>query len=94
MIGRVPRGIRLPVGMQAGRHVHLAADDRLDPGFSGLLVELDRAEDVAVVGHRHRRHPEFRRFLHEFPDAHRAIQQRVLGVEVEVNEGIGGHWLF
>ena len=38
-----------------GREVGLDADDRLDPGGLGLLVELVGPEHVAVVGHRHRR---------------------------------------
>ena len=36
--------------------VDLAAEDRLHPGLVALLVELDRAVEVAVVGHRHRGH--------------------------------------
>ena len=41
-----------------GREVGLDADDRLDPGGLGLLVELVGAEHVAVVGHRDRRHAQ------------------------------------
>jgi hypothetical protein len=41
----------------AGREIDLASDDRLDPGRLCLLIELDRAEHVAVIGHRDRFHP-------------------------------------
>ena len=44
----VPGGVRGEVGLHA--------DDRLDPGGVGLPVEVVGAEDVAVVGHRQRRH--------------------------------------
>ena len=47
---------RRAVEPRAGRVVALHADDRLDPGLGGLLVEVVGAEDVAVVGHRQRRH--------------------------------------
>ena len=41
--------------------VGLHADDRLDAGGGGLAVEVVGAEDVAVVGHRERRHAHARR---------------------------------
>ncbi len=41
------------------RHIGLATDDRLDPGLFRRLVKLDRAKEVAVVGHRHGRHLVF-----------------------------------
>ena len=48
---------RLAVEPAADRDVvGLHADDRLDPGGAGLLPEVVRPEDVAVVGHRQRRH--------------------------------------
>jgi hypothetical protein len=74
----------------AGRDVHLAADDRLHPGRHRRLVELHRAEHVAVVGHRDRRHAEGLHAGDEVGDLIRAVQQRILGVEVEVGETHGG----
>ena len=38
--------------------VDLAAHDRLEAGARARLVELHRAEHVAVVGDRHRGHTE------------------------------------
>ena len=52
---------RRAVEARAGRVVALHADDRLDPGRVGLLVEVVGAEHVAVVGHRQRRHARARR---------------------------------
>ena len=56
--GSAPPEQRLLVEPGLRRHVGLDADDRLDAGGLGLLVEVVRAEHVAVVGHRDRRHAE------------------------------------
>ena len=48
-------GAPLLVAVGARRHVHLAADDRLDPGGDRLGVELHGSVEDAVVGDRHRR---------------------------------------
>ena len=39
--------------------VKLASQDRLYARFLGGIMECHRAEDIAVVGHRHGRHVEF-----------------------------------
>ena len=81
-----------PLAKQAGpgRDVYLAADDRLDPGFLAGLVEVDRAVHDAVVGESDRGHVELGRSSHHRLDAAGAIEQRVLGVVVEVDEGFWG----
>ena len=71
-----------------GREVGLDADDRLDPGVLGLLVELVGPEHVAVVGHRHRRHPELRRPLGQLRQPRRTVEHGVLGVHVQVDERV------
>jgi hypothetical protein len=48
----------LLVEARARGQVDLAAEDRLDVVGEGLLVELDRPEQVAVVRHRHGGHPQ------------------------------------
>ena len=93
MIGRLAHRTR-PVFVRARRDVRLAADDRFDAGVLRFLVKFDRAEKIAVIGHGHRRHFEFRRFFHQLLHPHRAIEERVFGVEVEMNEGIAGHLTF
>ena len=40
-----------PVSVTLSGDVHLAADDGLDALRRGRVIELDRAEQVAVVGH-------------------------------------------
>ena len=75
---------------RARRHVDLAADDRLDPGVLASFVKVDRAIHHAVVGHPDRRHLELRRPRDHGRDATCPIEQRVLGVVVEVDEGLWG----
>ena len=90
MMGRVPLRTG-PVLDRARRHVGLDADDRFDPGVRRRLIKFDRPVEVAVIGDRDRGHLEFRRFFHQLLHPHRAIEERILGVEVEMNEGVGGH---
>ena len=66
--------------------VGLAADDRLDPLCAGLLLELPRAVEVAVVGEGEGRHVEFDRAVYEVVDAVRAVEERVLAMCVKMNE--------
>ena len=78
---RVALGLRAPV---VG-HVHLAADDRLHACIARLPVELDRASERAVVGERDGGHLEALRLLDE-QDPARAVEDRVLGVDVQMDE--------
>ena len=68
VIGGFPRAVALAVEAAIGRHVHLAADDGLDAGRLGLAVELERAEEIAVVGDRDGAHPAVFRALDEVVD--------------------------
>jgi hypothetical protein len=72
-------------------NVHFATDDGLNPlGFGGV-VETDGAEEVAVIGHGDGGHFLLGDDLHELIDFARAVEQRIVGVVVEVNEGSLGH---
>ena len=71
--------------------VDLAADERLDALVSGRLVEVDRAGERAVVGEPDGRHLELGGALREVRDPAGAVEDRVLGVDVEVDEGRFGH---
>ena len=90
MIGRVALRIR-PILDRTRRHVGLDTDDRLDPGLRRRLIKFNRAVQVAVIGNRDRRHPHFGRLFHQLLHPHRAVEKRILGVEMEMNEGVGGH---
>ena len=67
-------------------HVGFAAEDGLDPGVLGLLVEVDRAEEVPVVRDGNGGHLLLPHRLHEILHADGSIEQGVEGVEVEVDE--------
>ena len=71
--------------------VDLAADDRLDAYLLRLAEELDRAGERAVVGERDGRHLEPRGLLDEVRDPARPVEDRVLRVDVQVDEGRSGH---
>jgi hypothetical protein len=71
-----------------GRHVGLDADDRLDAGRDPRLVEPERAEHRPVVGDRERRHPGCLRAFEQGVDPRGAVQERELGVGVEVDEAL------
>ena len=74
----------------ARRDVGLDAQDRLDPGRLRLRVELDRAVKVAVIGHRDGGHAQLPHALHQPIDLDAAVEERVLGVQVQVNEAEAG----
>ena len=69
--------------------VDLAADDRLHALLRGLLVELHRARERAVVGEADGRHLELCGARCQGRDAAGAVEDRELGVDVQVNE-LGG----
>ena len=71
------------------REVDFAAEDRLDPRTLAGLEEVDGAEEVAVICHGHSGHFQLYRTGDEILDPDSAIEQRILGVLVEVDEGIG-----
>ena len=86
-------GVRAVVAI-AGRDVGLDAQDRLDPGLVAREVEGDSPEQVAVVGDGDRVHAQLFHACHQPIDAVAAVQQRVLGVQVQVGEAGGGCVVF
>ena len=73
--------------------VELAADDRLHPGLVGGIDEMDRAKDVAMIGHGHRGHPELFHALDKLLHVAGAVEHGIVGMEVQVDElGHGSPW--
>ena len=73
-----------------GRDVRLEPDDRLDAARARFLVEVDGAVQRAVVGHRDGVLAERGDAIHHVRDAAEAVEQRELGVKVEVSEHMFG----
>ncbi len=66
--------------------VDLAADDRMNVLLLGLVVELHCAEQVAVIGHGDGRHLLLGDDVHELADFAGAVEQRVVGMAMKMNE--------
>ena len=86
------------VGIGAGfvallRDVDFAADDRMDALGFGRVVELHRAEEVAVVGHGHGGHFLLGDDVHQLADFAGAVEEGIIGVAVQMNEGLFRHSL-
>ena len=73
------------------RDVDFAADDGMDALGFGRVVELDGAEEIAVVGHGDGGHFLLGDDVHELVDFAGAVEQGIVGVVVEMNEWIFSH---
>ena len=59
----------------------------------GGVVELDRAEQVAVIGHGDGGHLLLDHDLHQLVDIAGAVEQRVIGMAMQVDERVYRTWL-
>src|SRR5438874_726975 len=78
VIGRFAHRI-WPIFMRMGRYVRFAADDRLDAGALRFLIKFNCTIEIAVIGHRDRRHFKSGRLFHQLFHSNGAIQQRIFG---------------
>ena len=78
-------------GLVVGGDVDFAADDGVNAFGFGGIVELDGAEEVSVIGHADGGHLLFGADLHELVDFAGSVEQGVVGVVVEMNEGSLSH---
>ncbi len=85
---RDPGGL-LPLSGLVNEQIH--ADDRLDALPECLAVELDHGEQIALIRHGHRGHARRGHRLDEVGHAHHAVDQRILGVQAQMNEARGAH---
>ena len=83
--------LRALVAAQRGirREIDLAADDGLDAGLDGRLVELRATVHVAVVRDGDGGHAELLGTRAQLADARGTVEQRILRVHVQVHEGAG-----
>src|SRR5262249_36259497 len=78
--------VALRLGEAIVGDVDLAADDRLDAVLTCLPVELDHACERSVIRERYCRHLEALGLVDERRDPAGAVEDRVLGVDVKVDE--------
>ena len=70
----------------ARRDIHFAADDRLDALVTGGLVKINCAVENAVVGDRQRGKLQLMRLLHQSVETAGPVEQRILGVQMEMDK--------
>ena len=78
---------RIRVVEGAVDHIHLVADDRLHGCALAKLQQLDGAVHDAVIGERQSRHAQLLGPLHHRRQLAGSVQQAVVAVVVERNEG-------
>ena len=88
VVGGLPRDAASAEAAAVG-DVDLAADDGLDPPRACLVVEGDGREEIPVLGDGHRGHSQGLDLIQHLSDAAGAVEERELGVQVEVHE-LGG----
>src|SRR5688572_9656213 len=70
----------------AGRDIHLATDDRLDAFSASRLIKINRAVKNAVVGDADGGKLQLRRFIHQFVQTARSVEERILRMQMKVNK--------
>ena len=88
VLGEQDQVIRPALGLvePVGRDVRLAAEDRLHAVGLGALIEVERAEQVAVVGDRDRLHAALEHLREQLVQANRAVEKAILRVQMQVGE--------
>ena len=83
-IAAVETSAHRAVEARIGGHISFVTDHRFDPGGAGLLVEIDGAEEIAVVGHGQSRlvGADFFDPAQQVAQPGRSVEQAVLGVLV------------
>jgi hypothetical protein len=76
------------------RDVHFAADDGFYAVGGGLMIEIRGGKEITVVGDGYCGHTAAGSFGGEFADFAGAVQQRVVRVQMKVNEVRGIHAKF
>ena len=84
VVDAAPANRALVTGLRG--HVGLGADDRRDAAFAALLVEVEDAVHVAVIGDRQSGLAVGHRGSDQVADPGRPVEHRVLGVGVQVDE--------
>ena len=101
IVGCQQRDVRLvahgAIEAAARRDIRLATDDRLESVLACAVVKFDRAEHHAVIGQRDAGHAFIGAAAAQRVDPAGTVEERVLAVNVEMNErrirhGVGLFW--
>jgi hypothetical protein len=71
--------------------VEFASDNRFDANLVRGIHEMHRAKNISVVGHGHRGHPKFMHAIDEFLDVASAVEQRIIAMQMQVDELVLAH---
>ena len=69
-----------------GRHVHLTAQDRLDPRFSGCTVKIDHTIHNTMIGDRRAVHAQFLDSGYIFFNLIGSVQQRIFCMDMKMGK--------
>jgi hypothetical protein len=72
--------------MAARRDINFASDDRLDAARRGFVIEIGRGKKISVVGNRDGGHSAAGGFVDEFADIAGPVQQREIGMQMEMDK--------
>ena len=86
MINVAPAAARFFLQPAARRDIDFAADDGLDALFARRLVKINDAMHRAVVGDGERGEFQFMRLVHQPVHPAGAIEQRILGVQMQMDK--------
>src|SRR5580658_6352603 len=79
-------GIRAARFVAARRHVNFAADDGLYAARGSFVIEIRGGEKIAVIGYGDGGHAAAGGFVHEFADIAGPVEQREIGVQMQMYE--------
>ena len=85
LVARPARAGR-PISSLAGRDVCFHTHDRHNSRRLGLAEKLDGAEEIAVIGERHRGHPQRLDPIDQVGDLALTVEQAVMAVTVKMYE--------
>ena len=91
VVGGIATALAVTLGAPARGNVRLVADDRIESGSLAFLVELDGAEEIAVIGEGAGVHALGLDVGDELRDPARAVEEAVVGMAVEMDEGSFSH---
>ena len=72
--------------MTSRSNITFATNNGFYSGFFGLFIKRKRSEHGSVIGNRHRVHAEISCTLQHVVNADGAVQQAVLGMNMEMDE--------